>query len=95
MIVKANRIKSCLFKMLSVLKIIGSEIEVIIIIIEAKAWIKKYLIEASVDFQLSLDRIRGIILIKLISNPSQAVNQEPEEIAINEPIVKKVKKIIV
>ena len=60
---------------------------------EAKAWAKKYLIEASVKFLFNLIRIRGIILIKLISNPNQQVNQEFEEIAIIVPKIRDEKNI--
>lgn len=53
--------------------------------IEPKAWIKKYLIEASVRGLFNLISIRGIILIILISSPNQAVNQELEETATAVP----------
>lgn len=49
--------------------------------IEAKAWVKKYLIAASVLFFLKLISIRGIILIKLISSLNHVKNQELEETA--------------
>lgn len=49
--------------------------------IEASAWARKYLIAASVKFGLNLFSIRGIILIRLISSASQAVNHEFAEIA--------------
>src|SRR5271156_2941770 len=52
---------------------------------EARAWGKKYLIEASVALKLILWRIRGIRLIKLISRPSQQINQELDEAAVSEP----------
>jgi len=48
----------------------------IISMVEAKAWIRKYLIEASTSILLTLISIRGVILIRLISSPSQLVNQE-------------------
>lgn len=54
-------------------------------ITEAIACERKYLIEASERLELSLLRIRGTILIKLISSPNQAVNQELEEIEIIDP----------
>lgn len=43
---------------------------------------------ASVIFLFNLISIRGVILIKLISSPSQAVNQLFEEIEIIVPIIK-------
>lgn len=61
-------------------------------IIEAIAWARKYLIAASVDLKFNSLRIRGIKLIKLISRPSQQINQELEEIAISVPDTKKSKK---
>lgn len=63
-------------------------------IIEAMAWTKKYLIAASVRLNINLLRIRGIILIRLISNPTQQVNQEFEEMATIVPATKKLIKII-
>lgn len=53
--------------------------------IDANAWARKYLIAASVMRAVELISIRGIILIKLISKPSQHVNHEFEEIAIRDP----------
>ena len=65
-----------------------------IIKIEAIAWGKKYLIDASVLVLLILTRIRGIILIKLISKPNHLVNQELDETATTVPVVKKKKNNI-
>lgn len=55
---------------------------------EAIACTIKYLIAASVRGFFNLNRIRGIILIKLISSPTQLVNQELEEIATIVPNIK-------
>ena len=60
---------------------------------EAKAWVKKYLIEASVDINL-LSLIRGIKANKLISNPIQALTQELAEIEIKVPKIRILKNII-
>ena len=65
--------------------------DMIIKTIEAIAWTKKYLIAASVRLKVNLLRIRGIILIKLISNPNQHVNHELADTATIEPINKKFK----
>lgn len=43
---------------------------------EAKAWIKKYLIEASEEKELFFILINGIKDKRLISNPIQAPSQE-------------------
>jgi hypothetical protein len=56
--------------------------------IEAMAWVRKYLIDASVILEFNSESIRGIILIKLISNPNHLVNQELAETAIIVPIIK-------
>lgn len=55
--------------------------------IEAKAWVKKYFKELSVEIILLLF-IRGINDNKLISNPIQTLIQELAEILINVPIIK-------
>jgi hypothetical protein len=57
-------------------------------IIEARAWVIKYLMEASVHWGFILLMRIGINLIKLISNPNQAVNQEEEEHAMKVPVAK-------
>jgi len=54
---------------------------------EAKAWVKKYFKDASVDIKLS-SLIKGIKDNKLISNPIHAPNQEFEEIVIKVLIIK-------
>ena len=59
-----------------------------IIRVEAIACTKKYLIAASVRGLVNLISIRGIMLIKLISNPSQQVNQEFALTAASEPKIK-------
>lgn len=64
-----------------------------IIIIDAIAWDRKYLIADSVRLEFNLISIRGIILIKLISNPNQIVNHELDEVANKVPENKKNKKI--
>ena len=61
---------------------------------DAIAWVKKYLIAASVEFRDSLISIRGTILIKLISKPNHAVNHEFAETAINVPEIKVIKNNI-
>jgi hypothetical protein len=60
------------------------------IITEAIAWGKKYLIQSSVWFVLILWINKGTILIKLISSPIQAKNQELEDTAIVVPTTKNV-----
>lgn len=63
-------------------------------IIEAIVWVIKYFIEDS-DFIIFLEEfIRGIIEIKLISNPIHILIQEYEEIEIIVPNIIKLKKII-
>ena len=54
---------------------------------EAKAWVKKYFKEASLDIKL-LSFIGGINDNKLISNPIQEPNQELAEIVIIVLIIK-------
>lgn len=54
---------------------------------EAIAWAMKYLIALSVREVLILIIIMGVIIIKLISRPNQAVNQVFEEIATIEPVI--------
>jgi len=56
--------------------------------VEARAWIKKYLIEASTRGFLTLMSIRGVILIRLISRPSHLVNQELADTATKVPKIK-------
>lgn len=55
--------------------------------VEAKAWVKKYFKEASVDIKLLLSLNRGIKDNKLISKPIQAPNQELDVTVINVPII--------
>lgn len=55
---------------------------------DAIAWDKKYLIEASVILEFNSESIRGIMLIRLISNPSHLVNQEFADTATIVPIIK-------
>lgn len=62
-------------------------------IVEAKACVIKYLIEASEEFILLLLFIRGIIDSKLISKPIHIPNHEYEEIEIIVLIINVVKKI--
>lgn len=57
-------------------------------ITEAMAWGKKYLIALSVALLFWFVSSRGIILIKLISSPSQAVSQELAERAMIVPKIK-------
>lgn len=56
-------------------------------IIEAKAWVKKYFKDLSVEIILLLF-IRGINDNKLISNPIHTLIQELAEILIKVPIIK-------
>lgn len=60
---------------------------------EARAWTKKYFRAASAENWL-LWVIKGIKDNKLISKPTQAPNQDVEEIAINDPIIKVDRKSI-
>jgi len=55
--------------------------------VEARAWIRKYLIEASTRGFLTLISMRGAILIKFISSPNQLVNQELADTAIKVPSI--------
>jgi hypothetical protein len=64
-------------------------IEKIISIKEAKAWTVKYLIAVSVKEKLIRESMRGINLIILISNPSQAKNQEFADTEIIDPLIKR------
>jgi len=50
-----------------------------IIIKDAIAWIKKYLMAISMDWDISLLMSKGVKLIKLISSPTHAITQEEEE----------------
>jgi len=52
---------------------------------EAIAWVIKYLMAASTELNFILLIRRGAILIKLISSPIQAENQEEEEIVTKVP----------
>jgi hypothetical protein len=65
-------------------------IEDLIKIIDAKAWVRKYLIEASEVEGFGLNKIRGTKLIKLISRPTQAKIHEEEHIT---SIVLRIKEI--
>jgi len=58
----------------------------IIKVVDATACTKKYLIEASTERYIILLIRMGAILIKLISSPIQAENQDEEEIVITDPI---------
>lgn len=55
---------------------------------EAKTWIKKYLIEDSLEIKLLWSIIKGIKDIKLISSPIHIPIQEDEEIVIKVPVIK-------
>lgn len=65
------------------------KILLIIKIKDAIACLKKYLIDASVELELNLLIIRGIIIIRFNSSPSQLINQDDEEIAIIVPNISK------
>ncbi len=54
--------------------------------VDASAWIKKYLIAASVAYGHNLIAIRGIKESKFSSRPIQAPNQEEEEIDKKVPV---------
>lgn len=58
---------------------------------EAKACVRKYFSEASVESKLFVSIIKGIKDSKLISSPIQAPNQELEEIEIKVPLIRVVK----
>lgn len=58
------------------------------IIEEPKAWIRKYLRADSEEYWLFLDEIKGINDNKFSSRPTQAPNQEDEEIDNTVPINK-------
>lgn len=62
-------------------------------IIEAIAWIKKYLIAISKEELFNLLIRIGVKLIKLSSNPIHAISQEEEEQAIIVPIIKDIIKM--
>jgi len=51
-------------------------------ITEARAWARKYLIEASVAEGVTMCAITGINTIMFTSSPAQAINQEEEEMVI-------------
>lgn len=57
-------------------------------IVEARAWIKKYLIAASERKGQSLVVIRGMKESRFNSSPNQAPNQEVEEIDNTVPVSK-------
>ena len=62
------------------------------IIVEARAWIRKYFRADSDKNEFGLVVIRGINDIRFISNPIQAPNQEEEEIEIRVPEINVKKK---
>jgi len=66
-------------------------IEAKIIKREAIAWAIKYLIVDSVEWGVILKISSGMRLIRLISNPSHAVNQDGEEHAIIVPVPRPIK----
>ena len=53
---------------------------------EPKAWIRKYFKATSEVEEESLEEIKGINDIKFSSRPTQAPNQEEEEIERREPL---------
>lgn len=61
---------------------------------EARAWGRKYLIAVSVVLKLSLRRIKGIRLIRLISRPSQHVIHEFDEHAITVPVISRMLNMV-
>jgi len=60
-------------------------------IAEAKACVKKYFNDASVENKFFALIIRGIKDNKLISNPIHTLNQEVAEIVIRVPIIIEIK----
>lgn len=60
-------------------------------IAEAKAWVKKYFKDASVENKFFDLIIRGIKDKRLISKPIHTLNQEVAEIAIKVPIIIEIK----
>lgn len=58
---------------------------------EAKACVKKYFNEASVEKRFLVFVINGIKESKLISNPIHAPNQEFAEVEINVPLTRVIK----
>lgn len=61
---------------------------------EARACVRKYFIEASVDIKFEWIVIRGINASKLISRPIHALSHEFDEIEIIVPIIKIIRKRI-
>lgn len=55
---------------------------------EARAWVKKYFKEASLENKFREVDIRGIKDNRLISSPIQAPNQELADTVINVPLIK-------
>lgn len=93
LIVKAKKIKMLRLKNELKLRKLESIEAIKIIIIDARAWTRKYLMADSVDSNSSFERIKGINLIKLSSRPSQHKNQEFEVTAITVPATKNIKNI--
>lgn len=90
--------KPILMTIIIILLIFKDSFSIIIIIenmirAEAKAWVKKYLIDASEENK-DLDFNKGIIEIRLISNPIHIPNHEYEEIAVKVPKIIKFKNKI-
>jgi len=90
---RAKKIKISMVSILMAMDEISRIFTLIINIVEAKACTRKYLIEASTKGFLTLISIRGATLIKLISNPSQLVNQELADTARSVPPTRVLKKI--
>lgn len=59
---------------------------------EPKAWIRKYLRDASEEYWFLLVEIKGINAIRFNSNPHHAPNQESDDIDKRTPLRRAIKK---
>jgi len=62
--------------------------------VDARAWTRKYFIEASEENIFLGLEIKGTNLIRLISNPIHVPNHDEEEIEIRDPDIRVIMKII-
>lgn len=90
--IKAIIIRFDGFNIRELLSINENTLDEAIRMIDEMAWARKYLIADSVDLILVYLKITGMKLIRLSSNPSQQVNHEFAEIAINVPKIREIKK---
>ena len=93
-IARAIEVSASVIKGASILSIFSPVKIETIKIVEASACTKKYLSIASEYEREILISMRGAILIKFISSPSQAVNQVLAETAITVPVIRVPKNII-